>query len=99
MTIYQNQFADDLLAHKKEIAAQQAEARMWEILKGMDTRRLMRLRDQCYATGYVYLEGNYDYPNITASHEHIIAVLNTREHIPNKREASRLRRERAKRGR
>lgn len=62
-------------------------------LSGMTTRRLMDLRKRCLATGVWYSPIDKNGPGYYMCD--ILAELSTREHIPNKKEASALRRARA----
>lgn len=60
------------------------------------TRRLIGLKNACY--GDAHAEENYGIePRTDPSREEIMAELNTREHVPNKLEAKKIRQERAKR--
>lgn len=68
-----------------------------EYLKSIETRQLMSWRERAYACGGSYTP--FDYHSNSAmifSIEDIKAELNTREHIPNKKEAKVLRQTKAK---
>ncbi len=66
----------------------------WYDLKNLSTRLLMKYREKAYACG-----SGYD-PTENCGRiipiEKILAELNTREHIPNKIEARKIRQEKAK---
>lgn len=68
-----------------------------EYLESLRTRQLMALLNDARTRGwcYEYVNGK----EVTIDHAEIKAVLDTREHIPNKPEAKALRREMAKRKR
>ena len=68
-----------------------------EYLESKRTRQLMSMLNEARANGYS-LEV-IDWKEVEVPHEEIKAVLDTREHIPNKYEAKALRREASKRGR
>jgi hypothetical protein len=68
-----------------------------EHLESLRTRQLMALLDDARTCGwcYEYVGGK----EVQIDHADIKAVLDTREHIPNKQEAKALRRENARKGR
>jgi len=64
-------------------------------LKGLHTRQLMNLREDCYRFGN---EGTYignTSSNKWVTVEQVNAELSTREHIPNKKEAKEIRQQKA----
>ena len=69
-----------------------------EYLKRCHTRVLMKYRDKCYKLNGYYdiLENN---SACVVTEDQIRAELATREHVPNKKEAKALRKERIKKGR
>lgn len=67
-----------------------------EYLESLRTRQLMSMLNQARSCGWCYAYVNYK--EVQINHADIKAVLDTREHIPNKHEGKALRREMAKRG-
>lgn len=68
-----------------------------EYLKSIETRQLMSWRERAYACGGSYTP--FDHKSNSAmifSIDDIKAELNTREHIPNKKEAKTIRQQKAK---
>jgi hypothetical protein len=65
-----------------------------EILKPLHTKQLLAMRDMAYATGYCFYVNEGKEYKITL--EEIVKVLGTREHVPNKDEAKKIRQEKAK---
>ena len=61
-------------------------------LSGYTTRHLLKLKNNCYHSEYEHKAGE-------PTHAEIMAELNTREHVPNKQEAKKIRQEHAKSGR
>lgn len=66
-------------------------------LSGYTTRRLLIMRNNRYNEAYEQ-ENNGVEPCTDPSTAEIMAELNTREHVPNKVEAKKIRQERAKKG-
>ena len=64
-------------------------------LSGHTTRRLIAMKNACYREDYD--EENFGTePRTDPTHAEIMAELNTRPHVPNKIEAKKIRRDRAK---
>lgn len=65
-----------------------------QYLQSLHTKQLMNLRDQTYATDEAWeiVDGVF----LKISREEILAELNTREHVPNKKEAKEIRRQKMK---
>ena len=66
-------------------------------LSGYTTRRLLIMRNNRYNEAYEQ-ENNGVEPCTDPSTAEIMSELNTREHVPNKVEAKKIRQERAKKG-
>lgn len=67
-----------------------------DYIKAAHTRQLMSWRDHSYACGGHFNPigngiGNFEYTT-----EEILAELNTRDHVPNKKEAKTIRQQKAK---
>lgn len=68
-----------------------------DYLKSAHTRQLIRWRDEAYAGGGIYTPFDYNTNSaMTFRLDEIVNELNTREHVPNKKEARALRQQRAK---
>lgn len=65
-----------------------------EYCRGLHTRQLMKLRDECFRYGHggVFINSANDK---WVDLEEVNAVLSTREHVPNKEEAKEIRRKKA----
>lgn len=70
-----------------------------EYLKSAHTRQLINWRNQAYACGGIYTPFDHNSNKAMIFRlDEIINELNTREHIPNKKEAKTLRQQRAYNG-
>lgn len=66
-----------------------------EMIKSAHTKQLLKWRDHSYACGGYYNPiGNYNV-GFEFTTEEILAELNTRPHVPNKKEAKEIRRQKA----